>query len=180
MLYHMRYRELCFQLRTARHERALSQAALATRSGISRVTIARLETGSAHDTRMSTLSRLCDALGLEIATLPAGARPALEMLLARERERVRRLDRRLGHAVLAARLVTARRKRANAVVARARAVVDRWERERLCSSHYISRWRALLAGPVDRVARTLLEPGAWADALFQNSPFAIAPERPNR
>jgi transcriptional regulator with XRE-family HTH domain len=170
----MRYTGLGPQLRTTRRQKAMSQAALATRSGISRVTIARLEAGSAHDTRMGTLSRLCDALGLEIAALPAGGRPALETLLARERERARGLDRRLGHALLAVRLLTAGRPQARVLVARARAAVDRWERERLCSDHYISRWRAMLAGPVDRVARSLLEPGEWRDALFQNSPWAFA------
>jgi transcriptional regulator with XRE-family HTH domain len=173
----MRYSELRSQLYAARREQGLSQAALAARSGISRVTIARLEAGSAHDTRIGTLWRLCDALGLEIATLPAGARHTRETLLARERERVRRLERRLVHAVLAARLVTAPRPKATAVVARARAVVDRWERERLCSSHYISRWRALLKGPLERVTRSLLEPAEWEDALFQSSPFGFALER---
>jgi hypothetical protein len=57
-------------------------------------------------------------------------------------------------------------------------VVDRWERERLCSAHYISRWRALLAGPAERVARSLVEPGEWKDALFQNTPWTFALERP--
>jgi hypothetical protein len=56
-------------------------------------------------------------------------------------------------------------------------VVDRWERDRLCSRHYISRWRRLLSGPPERVARSLLDPGDWADALFQNTPFSFALER---
>ena len=103
-----------------------------------------------------------------------GAQPALETLLARERERTRRLDRRLGHAVLAARLLAARRPKSAALVARARAAVDRWEREGLCSVHYVSRWRAMLAGPVKHVSRSLLEPGEWGDALFQNTPWAFA------
>jgi hypothetical protein len=55
-------------------------------------------------------------------------------------------------------------------------VVDRWERDRLCSRHYISRWRRLLSGPPERVARSLLGPGDWADALFQNTPFSFALE----
>jgi hypothetical protein len=53
-------------------------------------------------------------------------------------------------------------------------VVDRWGRDRLCSQHYISRWRALLAGPVERVARALIEPSDWTDALFQNTPWSFA------
>jgi len=158
----------------------MSQAALAARSGVSRVTIARLEAGSAQDVRAGTLGRLCEALGLEMAVEPAGGAPALETLLARERDRGRRLERRLGHARLAAQLLVIHRSRALSLVARARAVVDRWEREGLCSSHYVSRWRAMLAGPVERVAQALLEPGDWADALFQNTPwgFALPPLAP--
>jgi len=51
------------------------------------------------------------------------------------------------------------------------------ERESLCSRHYISRCRALLVGPVDRVARLLLKPDKWTDALFQTTPWAFALER---
>ena len=180
MLYRMRYTGLRTQLRTARLRQALTQEALAARSGTSRVTIARVEAGSAADARVGTIASLCEALGLELAAVPAGARPALETLLARERERARRLDLQRRHAVLAARLLAARRPQASALIATARGVVDRWERERLCSRHYVSRWRAMLKGPVDRVAQALLEPGEWRDALFQNTPwgFALEPSAP--
>lgn len=177
-VYHMRYVELRAALRSARLERGLTQAALAARSGTSRVTIARLEAGSAGDVRMGTVGTLCEALGLEVAVGPAGSRPALETRLARERERSRRLDLRRRHALLAARLLSAPRTKAAALVAEARAAVDRWERESLCSRHYVTRWRAMLAGPVERVAQALLEPGEWADALFQNTPWAFALEPP--
>ena len=103
----MRYTALRTQLRTARLRQALTQEALAARSGTSRVTIARLEAGSAGDARVGTIASLCEALGLELAAVPAGARPALETLLARERERARRLDLHRRHAVLAARLLAA-------------------------------------------------------------------------
>ena len=172
----MRYSHVRGQIRQARLRQSLSQAALAARSGTSRVTIARLEAGSARDVRAETLGRVCQALGLEVAAVPLGGEPALERRLAREEERTRRLERRLSHAMLAARLLAARREEARALVATARAAVDRWERERLCSRHYISRWRAMLAGPVEKVARSLLEPGEWADALFQNTPWAFALE----
>jgi transcriptional regulator with XRE-family HTH domain len=170
----MRYTGLGAQLRERRRQRALSQAALAERSGVSRVTIARLERGSARDARVGTVSRLCRALELELRAEPAGARPAPESLLARERETARRLSLRLAHAALGVRLLSAGRPQAAALVARARSVVDRWERDRLCSRHYIARWRARLAGPRERVARSLVEPGEWTDALFQNSPWSFA------
>jgi len=127
---------------------------------------------------MGTVGTLCDALGLEVTVGPAGSRPALETRLERERERSRRLDLRLRHALLAARLLSSPRAEATALVARARAAVDRWEREGLCSRHYVSRWRAMLAGTVEGVAQALLEPGEWADALFQNTPWAFALEPP--
>jgi transcriptional regulator with XRE-family HTH domain len=177
-MYHMRYTRLRDQLRRARRQQSLSQAALAARSGTSRVTISRLEAGSARDVRLGTISRVGEALGLEVAAVPLGEEAVLERLLAREQERARRVDRRLAHAMLAARLLAARRAEAKVLIAAARAAVDRWERERLCSRHYISRWRAILGGPVERVARSLLQPDEWTDALFQTTPWAFALGRP--
>jgi transcriptional regulator with XRE-family HTH domain len=168
----MRYNDLRAALRLARRERGLTQAGLAARSGVSRITIARLEAGADRDIRLGTVVSLCDALGLEIAAVSVDTRPTLQVLLARERDRS--LQRR--HAVLAARLLTAPGPKATALVVRARGVVDRWERERLCSSHYVSRWRSMLEGPVERVAQALLEPSEWRDALFQNTPWAFVLE----
>jgi transcriptional regulator with XRE-family HTH domain len=173
----MRYDSLREPLLRARQSSALTQAALADRAGTSRVTIARLESGRAHDARLSTIVGVCEALSLELRALPAGARQALETRLARERERRERVERRRAHAALAARLLGARGEDAAAMIRRARAVVDRWEREGLCSEHYVSRWRALLRGGPRQVARAILEPGTWRDALYQNTPWSFALER---
>jgi transcriptional regulator with XRE-family HTH domain len=170
----MRYRSLREELRRARRARGLSQAQLASSSGTSRVTVARLEGGSSQDVRVGTVERLCEVLGLELAALPVGASASYEARLARAGLQARTLERRLAHARLAARLLGSRPDHARALVRRARAVVDRWERERLCSDHYVSRWRRLLSGPVRRVAAALLDPGEWEDALFQNSPWSFA------
>ena len=167
-------RDIKARLRQSRLGARLSQAALAARSGAARVTIARLEAGGARDCRVDTLARVCDALGLELAVVPRGAHARHEILLARERERARRLDARRRHAALAARLLAEPAPRAAALVQRARACVDRWEREGLCSEHYVSRWRAMLSRPVRRVAGALLEHGEWTDALFQNTPWSFA------
>jgi len=161
-------------LRAARRAGGLSQAALAERSGASRVTIARLEAGSAQDARLGTLERLCAALDLELAAVPRGAAGASETRIARERARAQRLDARRRHAALAARLLAMPAAEAVALTRRARASVERWERERLCSEHYISRWRARLAGPVRRVAAALLHDDEWSDALLQNTPWSFA------
>ena len=111
----MGYNSLREQLRAARRRQALSQAALAARSGIGRVTIARLEAGSAQDVRTGTVGRLCETLGLELTAVPVGGQPELETLLAREQDRTRRVERRLGHAVLAARLLAIPRPQARAL-----------------------------------------------------------------
>jgi transcriptional regulator with XRE-family HTH domain len=176
----MRYSGLRVQLRQARRRADLTQAALAERSGVSRVTIARLEAGSAGDVRAGTIASLCATLGLELTAMPAGAVAALETRLAREQDRVRRLDLQRRHAALAARLLALPRGEAGAHVSRARAVVERWEREGLCSGHYISRWKAMLTAPIGQVAKSLIEPGEWRDALFQNTPWGFALGAPER
>jgi transcriptional regulator with XRE-family HTH domain len=165
-------------VRAARRARGLSQAQLAARSRTSRVTLARLESGAPQDVRAGTLSRLLDALGLELVAAPSGALQTLEARLLRAEGRVRTLELRRRHAALAARLLASPAPRAAALLRRARARVALWERERLCSTHYISRWRGLLAGPVPRVARSLIAPGEWGDALFQNSPWSFAFDPP--
>jgi transcriptional regulator with XRE-family HTH domain len=170
----MRYKQLREALRRARRAKALSQAALAASSGTSRVTVARLEGGATQDVRVGTVERLCEVLGLELAALPVGTPASFEARLARSALRAQNLERRLAHARLAANLLASRPDRARALVRRARGVVDRWEREQLCSDHYISRWRRLLSGPVGRVAAGLLDPGDWEDALFQNTPWSFA------
>jgi len=107
-----------------------------------------------------------------LEALPRGAQAARKTLLARER--ARRLDLRRRHAALAVRLLAAPAPEAAALLRRARASVDRWEREQLCSKHYISRWRERLRGPAQRAAAALLEHDEWTDALLQNSPWSFA------
>jgi transcriptional regulator with XRE-family HTH domain len=170
----MKGSRLSNQIRAERLRYGLTQEALAARSGVSPVTIARFEGGSGQNLRAGTITRLCEALGLELAASPIGSETTLRRRLARERERSQRTDRRLGHARLAARLLAEPRKDGRRLIARARAVVDRWERDRLCSHHYISRWRENLAGSVERVAKGLVEPDDWTDALFQNTPWSFA------
>jgi hypothetical protein len=136
------------------------------------VTIARFEAGG--DVRVGTLAGLCQALDLELSVTSKDGAAALETRLARERERARRIARHCRHARLAARLLSSPGNEGRALVQRARGVVDRWERERLCSRHYVTRWRRLLRGSPAQVAGRLLEPGDWRDALFQSSPWSFA------
>ena len=163
------------QLRAARRQKALSQAALAARSGTSRVTIARLEAGSARISEWDDLPSL------------RGARARAQRGTAGRGLRWRRCSRANGngravwtaaarHAVLAARLLAARRPEAAALV-RQRA---RRRRPLGARAPVQPSLRFALARdarrPVERVAQSLLEPGEWSDALFQNSPWTFALE----
>jgi transcriptional regulator with XRE-family HTH domain len=167
-------------VREARHTLGITQAQLAQRSGTSRITIARLESASAHGARLGTVAAVCEALGLEVALVTRGSAETSQTILERERARSRHLDLRRRHAALAAHLLSLPEPEARELISRARKVVDQWERDRTCSHHYISRWRALLGGGVEAAARALLESGGWADALFLNSPwsFALGPRTP--
>lgn len=160
----MRYK-LSETIREARRAKGLSQEALAIASGASRITIARLEAGSDKDFRLGTLVRLCEALDLELAALPKGGRAA-----------DKGLDDRRRHAALAAALLAVAPEQGAAMVAQAKAELDRWERERLLTPEHIARWRARLEGPVRTVALRLLEHNNQTAALLADSPWAFALE----
>jgi hypothetical protein len=128
--------------------------------------------------RLGTLARACAALDLDVTLAPKGADALAEVRLAREQQRVRRADARRRHADLAVRLLVMPAAQSAAALRRARAVVDRWEREELCSRHYIDRWRSLLAGGTRRAALALIDYNDWTDALLQNTPWSFAVERP--
>ncbi len=177
ILCRMRY-NLHLDFTQARRNKGLTQEALAKASDVARVTIARFEAGAKQDFRLGTLERLCESLGLRLAVAPHGAGVRGERAIARAQERVKRLDARRRHAALAAALLALPAGEAAAIVERARANVERWGRERLCSDHYISRWRSRLEGPVRSIALRLLEHGEWTDALLQNTPWSFALEQP--
>jgi transcriptional regulator with XRE-family HTH domain len=162
------------KVRSARQELDLSQAVVAKRSGASRVTIARFESGDDQDLRLGTLMRVCDALGLEVAILPQGDADPDGRQLEHERQHRRRLIRRLQHAALAARLLLMPARMANAKVVDARAVVEGWRRERACRATHALQWRRMLSGSRERVARALLRQNETTDAFFEQSPWLFA------
>jgi len=170
----MRYEES--SIKEARKRKGLTQEALAAASGVSRITVARVESGQIRGVRAGTLEKLCGALDLEFSVARRGTQTDPDRLLARERERAKRLDARRRHAALAAALLALDPAAAEATVERARGNVERWERDQLCSEHYIRRWRDRLQGPLRTVALRLLEHGEWTDALLQNSPWSFALE----
>ncbi len=58
-----------FNLKQIREKANMTQAVLAEKSGVSRVTISRLETGELEETTLGTLSKLANALCVSIDEL---------------------------------------------------------------------------------------------------------------
>jgi hypothetical protein len=96
-----------------------------------------------------------------------------ERRAARAAQQHTELLRLLAHQRLAIELLCASSAQQRKRLAAAQRVVERWEREHLCSQDYIRRWRAWLALPVPQLARRMCS-GAdgWGEAMRQNSPFA--------
>ncbi len=67
-------------LATTRKARQMTQAELAERAGLSRMTVQRTEGGDL-DPRFSTLAEMARVLGLEIIAVPASLRPELEAFI---------------------------------------------------------------------------------------------------
>ena len=68
------------QIREARKEKGLTQAALACEIGISQATLSLLENGKIMELGIRKVIRILDRLGLELAIRPEGAPPTLEEL----------------------------------------------------------------------------------------------------
>lgn len=65
------------------------------------------------------------------------------------------------------------------MIARAEAVIAKWESARTCSPFYIEHWRRILADPVDGLRQHVLSPDAPnAVALMHNTPFSFLLREP--
>jgi transcriptional regulator with XRE-family HTH domain len=72
-------------LRVVRRETGLSQAELADRAGVSRTTLARMETLAKGDMSVSALVRLLEAAGYDLKAVKVGHARTLEDILAEQR-----------------------------------------------------------------------------------------------
>ncbi|THF63335.1 helix-turn-helix transcriptional regulator [Pseudothauera rhizosphaerae] len=72
-------------LRSARREAGLSQEALAQRAGVSRTTVARMETLAKGDMSVSALVRLLEAAGYDLKPVRRGHVRTVEDILAEQR-----------------------------------------------------------------------------------------------
>jgi len=64
-------------LRNARIAAGMTQAALATRAGVARMTVQKIEAGDI-DPRLATILVLFRALGLDLLLVPSAVRPTVE------------------------------------------------------------------------------------------------------
>jgi len=71
------HRDIAAQLRARLAQRGLTQAELREAAGVSQRTLTNV-LGGEQDFKVSTLLALADRLGLDVALVPKGARPALD------------------------------------------------------------------------------------------------------
>lgn len=97
----------------------------------------------------------------------------LEKQLARAEQRNIESHRLVKHQKIALQLVVDP-DAAAPLIRQATETVSRWEREKLCSHHYIDRWHHLLALPVRELAQEMCgDMDGWGKALRQNSPWHL-------
>jgi len=80
--------DIAEMLKEARSEARLSQEALAHRAGVSRSTVARMETLAKGDMSVSALVRLLEAAGYDLKLVKAGHMRTVEDILAEQRSGV--------------------------------------------------------------------------------------------
>jgi transcriptional regulator with XRE-family HTH domain len=73
-------------LKTARRDAGLSQEELARRAGVSRTTVARMETLAKGDMSVSALVRLLEAAGCDLKLVKLGYVRTVEDILAEQRQ----------------------------------------------------------------------------------------------
>lgn len=73
-------------LKSVRNEAKLSQTELADRAGVSRTTLARMETLAKGDMSVSILVRLLEAAGYDLKVVKSGYIRTLDDILAEQRQ----------------------------------------------------------------------------------------------
>ena len=81
----MKFWEMGLSIRAHRKQRGFTQAELATRAGISRVTLSKLENGRLAGISITMILSVLDNLGLEIAFVEPDPLPTLEELAERKK-----------------------------------------------------------------------------------------------
>jgi hypothetical protein len=100
--------------------------------------------------------------------------PQDERRAARAAQQQVELRRLMAHQRLGIELLCASAAQRQKTIAGAKREVERWEAGHLCSTDYITRWRAWLALPAPQlVQRMCSDAQGWGSAMRQNSPFAL-------
>ena len=98
--------------------------------------------------------------------------PRLARQLARAQQAMLEKDRLNRHHRIAFDLITLPAAKRNQLVKAARAVVERWRVERLCSADYIQQWEEILQlKPAEMASAMVSDLDGWGNALRQNSPW---------
>ena len=77
--------EVAEQLKKAREDAGLTQQELASRAGVNRLTVGRMENLTHGDMSVSALVRLLDAAGYDLKFVKAGFTRTLDDILAEQR-----------------------------------------------------------------------------------------------
>lgn len=78
--------DMAEQLKLTRQQAGLSQSELARRAGVSRTTLARMETLARGDMSVSVLLKLLEAAGYDVKVVKVGHQRTLEDILAEQRQ----------------------------------------------------------------------------------------------
>lgn len=105
---------------------------------------------------------------------PDAVQAMAERRAARSAQQLVEKDRLIKHQRLAIELLTMPEAQRDKHLLNARAEVQRWRRDRLCSRDYADRWDALLNQPLASMVRAMCDdsPG-WGPAIRQNSPWSV-------
>jgi hypothetical protein len=98
--------------------------------------------------------------------------PKVERRLARLNQALVERDRLIRHQKIAIELLTLPQAESAKLIDGARAMVERWTQEKLCSIDYIQRWSDILTMPLKQMAEVIVsDADGWGSALRQNSPW---------
>ena len=164
-------------VRDARRTLGLTQAQLAERSGTSRIRSLAWRALRPVTPGSATVAAVCERSASRWPSSSRGSAETSQTLLRTGAGAIPS-PRSASTPCRLADLLSLPNPKARELISRARKVVDQWERDRTCSHHYISRWRALLGGGSWRRHVRCSSSTGGTGALFQNSPgLALGPRR---
>ena len=109
-----------------------------------------------------------------VGSFPSPSQALEDRRAARSAQQLVEKNRLIKHQKLAIDLLLMPEGKREELIARARAEVLRWRRDRLCSADYADRWDELLDCSVGDMAHAMCsETLEWATALRQNSPWHL-------